>query len=89
MVVWDWGYKNLFLCEYYLLTGDKEVLHAINEYTVTLAKGQGMYGTFGHGISDRTEDGKLHGSIPPYGPREPVRTDWQLGDCHGQEVRRE
>jgi hypothetical protein len=68
MVVWDWGYKNLFLCEYYLLTGDKEVLHAINEYTVTLAKGQSMYGTFGHGISDRTEDGKLHGSIPPYGP---------------------
>jgi hypothetical protein len=68
MVVWDWGYKNLFLCEYYLLTSDKEVLHAINEYTVTLAKGQGMYGTFGHGISDRTKDGKLHGSIPPYGP---------------------
>jgi hypothetical protein len=68
MVVWDWGYKNLFLCEYYLLTGDKEVLHAINEYTVTLAKGQGMYGTFGHGISDRTADGKFHGSIPPYGP---------------------
>ncbi len=68
MVIWDWGYRNLFLCEYYLLTGDKEVLHAINEYTVTLAKGQGMYGTFGHGISRLTPDGKLHGSIPPYGP---------------------
>jgi hypothetical protein len=68
MVVWDWGYRNLFLCEYYLLTGDKEVLHAITEYTVSLAKGQSMYGTFGHGISDLTADGKLHGSIPPYGP---------------------
>lgn len=68
MVVWDWGYKNLFLCEYYLRTGDKEVLHAINQYTVSLAKGQSMYGTFGHGISDLTPDGKLHGSIPPYGP---------------------
>jgi hypothetical protein len=68
MVTWDWGYRNLFLCEYYLLTGDKEVLHAINEYTVSLAKGQSMYGTFGHGISHRTPDGKLHGSIPPYGP---------------------
>ena len=68
MVIWDWGYRNLFLCEYYLLTGDKEVRHAINEYTVTLAKGQGMYGTFGHGISRLTADGKLHGSIPPYGP---------------------
>jgi len=68
MVVWEWGYRGLFLCEYYLLTGDKEVLHAITEYTVTLAKGQSMYGTFGHGISGLTPEGKLHGSIPPYGP---------------------
>lgn len=68
MVVWDWGYRNVFLCEYYLLTGDKEVLHAINEYTISLAKGQSMYGTFGHGISMLTPDGQLHGSIPPYGP---------------------
>jgi hypothetical protein len=68
MVAWDWGYRNLFLCEYYLLTGDKEVLHAIHEYTVSLAKGQSMYGTFGHGIAPPTPDGKLHGSIPPYGP---------------------
>jgi len=68
MVIWDWGYRTIFLCEYYLLTGDKEVLHAINEYTVTLAKGQSMYGTFGHGISRLTAEGKLHGSIPPYGP---------------------
>jgi len=68
MVTWDWGYRNLFLCEYYLLTGDKEVLHAINEYTVTLAKGQSMYGTFGHGIAPPSPEGKLHGSIPPYGP---------------------
>ena len=68
MVVWDWGYRNVFLCEYYLLTGDKEVLHAIGEYTIALAKGQSMYGTFGHGISKLTPDGQLHGSIPPYGP---------------------
>jgi len=68
MVIWDWGYRNLFLCEYFLATGDKEVLHAINEYTVTLAKGQSLYGTFGHGISRLTAEGKLHGSIPPYGP---------------------
>jgi hypothetical protein len=68
MVIWDWGYRNLFLSEYYLLTSDKEVLHAINEYTISLAKGQSLYGTFGHGISYRTADGQLHGSIPPYGP---------------------
>lgn len=68
MVTWTWAYRNIFLSEYFLATGDKEVLHAINEYTIALAKGQSMYGTFGHGISSKTVDGKLHGSIPPYGP---------------------
>jgi len=65
---WDNGYRNIFLSEYYLLTGDREVLHAITEYTLSLAMGQGMYGTFGHGYSDLTADGKRHGRIPPYGP---------------------
>ena len=68
MVVWDWGYRNLFLCEYYLLTGDREVLHAISEYTLALAKGQSLYGTFGHGLAQRAAEGSAHGSIPPYGP---------------------
>jgi hypothetical protein len=68
MVVWDWSYRNIFLCEYYLATGDKEVLPAIREYTVTLAKGQSLYGTYGHGVAGLTPDGALHGSIPPYGP---------------------
>ena len=68
MGAWESGYRNIFLCEYYLLTGDKEVLHAIREFTLSLAKGQGMYGTFGHGFADLTPDGKLHGSIPSYGP---------------------
>ena len=67
-VIWDWGYKNIFLCEYFLQTGDVEVKHAIQQYTVSLAQGQSMYGTFGHGISSLTHDGQLHGSIPPYGP---------------------
>ena len=70
MVIWDWGYRNLFLCEYYLLTGDKEVLHAINEYTVSLAKGQSMYGTFGHGIADRTPDGTAPRLDPALRPGE-------------------
>ncbi|MCF7731582.1 MAG: DUF6288 domain-containing protein [Akkermansiaceae bacterium] len=65
---WDLGYRNMFLSEYYLLTGDKKVRHAINEITLTLARGQGMYGTFGHGFSALTPDGKRHGSVPPYGP---------------------
>jgi autotransporter-associated beta strand protein len=67
MGVWRMGYLGIFLSEYYLQTGDKSVEPALNEVCVTLAKGQSMYGTFGHGISDRTKEGKFHGSIPPYG----------------------
>jgi len=65
---WNCGYKNVFLSEYYLLTGDKEVLPGITALTIKMAKGQGMYGTFGHGFSELTPDGKLHGPIPAYGP---------------------
>lgn len=65
---WDQAYRNLFLCEYYLVTGDREVLHGIREYTLSMARGQSMYGTYGHGFAARTEDGGSHGSIPPYGP---------------------
>lgn len=68
MVTWDWAYRNLFLSEYFLLTGDPEVLPAIREYTISLARGQSMYGTFGHGMSSLTSKGDLHGSVPPYGP---------------------
>jgi hypothetical protein len=67
MVCWDWGYKNVFLCEYYLLTKDKAVLPAIKTYSVELASRQSMYGTFGHGGAENTPDGKLHGRIPSYG----------------------
>jgi HEAT repeat protein len=67
-VIWDWGYRDIFLCEYYMRTGDRQVIHAIQQYTISLAKGQSLYGTFGHGISSLTNEGQLHGSIPPYGP---------------------
>jgi len=65
---WEWGYLNLFLCEYYLRTGDKEVLPAIRQYTVNLARAQSLYGTFGHGGAGRTAAGGFHGSVPAYGP---------------------
>ncbi len=65
---WELGYRNLFLCEYYLLTNDQEVLHGIREIALSLARGQSMYGTFGHGFAALTADGKYHGSVPPYGP---------------------
>ena len=65
---WELSYRNLFLCEYYLLTQDQQVRHAIDEITISLARGQGLYGTFGHGFAAPTADGKRHGSVPPYGP---------------------
>ena len=65
---WKIGYKNLFLCEYYLITRDEEVLHGIREYTSLLVRGQGMYGTYGHGLAPARADGSPNGSVPPYGP---------------------
>jgi len=65
---WDLGYRNLFLCEYFMITRDKEVLPAIDKIALALARGQSMYGTFGHGFAALTKDGKFNGSVPPYGP---------------------
>lgn len=65
---WPMAYQNLFLCEYYMVTLDKEVLPAIEKNALQLARGQSMYGTFGHGFAALTKDGKFNGSVPPYGP---------------------
>jgi hypothetical protein len=84
---WDCGYKNVFLSEYYLLTGDKDVLPGITALTVKMAKGQGLYGTFGHGFSELTPDGKLHGPIPPYGPVNQAGLIASLGIVMGHKCR--
>jgi len=68
MRTWHHGYNNLFLCEYFLATGDKTVLPAIRAYTTTIARGQGVFGTWGHGYVPPNETGQLHGPVPPYGP---------------------
>ncbi|MFM7206239.1 MAG: DUF6288 domain-containing protein [Planctomycetaceae bacterium] len=68
MGTWEMGYRNLFLCEYHLRTGDPHVLPAIELLTLALARGQSRYGTFGHGFAEPAADGGPHGSIPPYGP---------------------
>lgn len=49
MSSWIIGYLNIFLSEYYLLTGDKEVLPEIEYMSLFLAKGQSQVGTWGHG----------------------------------------
>jgi hypothetical protein len=65
---WNMGYRLIFLCEYYMITSDQEILPAIEKNALQLARGQGMYGTFGHGFAALTKDGKFNGSVPPYGP---------------------
>jgi hypothetical protein len=68
MCAWPWGYNNTFLSEYYLATGDTNVLRAIREYTVTSAKGQSWCGLYGHGMAWPKPDGSsTHGIVPPYG----------------------
>lgn len=65
---WSWGYTNLTLCEYYLLTGDEYVLPAIKAYAVALATGRDAAGLWGHGVAttDRVNRGQLHGRLPGY-----------------------
>lgn len=65
---WSWGYIGMFLSEYYLSTGDANVVSGLNNYTVALAKIQSRYGTYGHSGSLRNADGSFHGTVGPYGP---------------------
>ena len=65
---WHMGYRLVFLCENYMVTRDQEILPAIEKSALLLARGQSMYGTFGHGFAALTKDGKFNGSVPPYGP---------------------
>ena len=68
LFAWEWGYRNLFLCEYFLATGDRYVLPAIREYSTTMAKGQSGVGTWGHGMAwPDLNDGELHGRLGGYG----------------------
>ncbi|MGB1129786.1 MAG: DUF6288 domain-containing protein, partial [Haloferula sp.] len=49
---WDRGHKLIFLAEYYLATGDTQVLPAVEAYAVNIANNRSMFGTFGHGFAD-------------------------------------
>jgi len=61
---WSWGYTELLLCEYYLLTGDKYVLPATNAYSVAIARGRDAAGLWGHRMADPgINRGQLHGRL--------------------------
>lgn len=66
--IWDWAYSGLFLAEYYLATGDANVLPGINSYTIKLAQSQSINGTFGHGPSMLRPDGSGRRMGIGYGP---------------------
>jgi len=64
---WGWGYTNLLLCEYYLLTRDKYVLPAIRSYSVAIATGRDAGGLWGHGMAYLEPNrGQLHGRLFGY-----------------------
>ncbi len=63
---WTWGYKNILLSEYYLLTGDKYVLPAIKEYSLNLARGCDAGGLWGHKMALKTPSGEYHGRLVGY-----------------------
>ena len=67
MLCWKWSYKCIFLCEYYLLTGDKSVLPTIKEYSTKIAMGQSGVGSWGHTVAAKANTGSLHGHLGGYG----------------------
>lgn len=67
MMCWWWSYKTVFMCEYYLRTGDKAVLPTIEEYATKIAMGQSGAGTWGHTYAARENTGYLHGHLGGYG----------------------
>ncbi|MDB4417356.1 DUF6288 domain-containing protein [bacterium] len=68
LLAWEWGYRAVFLCEYFIATKDRQVLPAIAEYAGTIARGQSRVGTWGHGMAwPDLNDGELHGSLGGYG----------------------
>ena len=87
MVAWPWGYTNVFLSEYYLATGDSQVLPAIRELTATCATGQSLFGTYGHGMAWSKSDGSsTHGYVPPYGALNQAGETVNLGIMLGRKA---
>jgi hypothetical protein len=64
---WTHAYQLILLAEYYLQTGDKKVLPAIEAYAVCFAKGQSWMGTTGHGYSLKNPDNGFNGPMAGYG----------------------
>ncbi len=57
---WWYGYVNLFLAEYVMLTGDRSVLPGMERLTLAIANGQSDVGTWGHRFAQK-HNGILQG----------------------------
>ncbi len=66
MNTWGGAYKNVFLTEYYLATGDKAVLPGITSLATVLARGVSGVGTWSHGTADIEKNG-MYGPPGAYG----------------------
>ncbi len=61
-ITWQLGHKLIVLAEYYLLTGDAQVLPGIEAFAVMAANGQSHLGTMGHQLTSPAADGSLNGA---------------------------
>jgi autotransporter-associated beta strand protein len=66
--MWGWGYNGIFLSEYYLRTGDTNILQALSEILMHIAEGTDRYGTTCHSESFLNDDGSFNGTSRGYGP---------------------
>ncbi|MES2982933.1 MAG: DUF6288 domain-containing protein [Verrucomicrobiota bacterium] len=84
--IWDWSYIALFLSEYYLITGDAEVIPGIKNFTLALAQSQSIYGTYGHSPSAFKPDGSGSRICIGYGPVNAVGLAANLGMLMGKKA---
>jgi hypothetical protein len=63
MITWERGHTLIFLAEYYLATGDADVLPGIEAYAVNIAKNTSLFGTVGHIFAEKFSDGRPNGPM--------------------------
>ena len=69
MVTWQRGHTLVMLAEYYLVTGDAQILPAIEAYAVNIAKNTSLFGTVGHIFAEKYSNGGPNGPMGGvYGP---------------------
>lgn len=69
MITWERGHKLVVMTEYFLATGDTQVIPGIEAYAVNIAKNSSLFGTMGHIFAEKNLDGSANGPMGGvYGP---------------------